>query len=89
MQNRPAEQWEHTTTLDSKAHGEPVGIDLFDETCGGIPMTAIYERFANGFRFPARTVNMTVHPHAEDVISAWVRKHPDVRDYRATPSRTV
>jgi hypothetical protein len=77
MRHVPADQWLHTTTTDSQSHGEPVGIDLFSEFPS---QTSIYVRFANGLRFPARTVSNS--DIGQTVIDAWKSQYPDVRDYR-------
>lgn len=81
MENREPEDWKHTTTLDSGRHGEPVGIDLFDDEEPG--MVSIYVRHADGTRNPARSVNMTKEEHAANVLGAWSLKGT-VHDYRTT-----
>lgn len=63
-----------------------VGVDFFDDEEPG--MVTIYVRYADGTRWPARTVNMAVPKHAEDVLLAWSAKSYDgspndsLHDYR-------
>lgn len=78
MEHRPAELWEHTTTLNSRIHGQPVGYDLFDEG----DAVAIYERFSNGLLFPART---TRDP---EVLKAWMARG-NIIDHRKFETKRV
>lgn len=64
-----AKYWKHTTTLDSRRHGEPVGIEFYDDERPGF--VSIYEIFADGTRFPCRTVNLENHEHAKSILDAW------------------
>jgi hypothetical protein len=84
MDHRPAEQWEHKTAAGWRLQ-EPVGIDLFDEENGAF--TAIYLRFADGTRWPARTVNMANPQRAAEILAAWSKRGP-VNDYRVATTVT-
>ena len=81
MQAR-SEGWKHQTTTDSRAHGEPVGVSLYDDERPGF--TTIYLRFADGKEYPARDVNMSKPAHAESVIDAWQARGETI-DHRAKP----
>ena len=85
MNHQDASEWKHTTTLDNRGHGEPVGVDLFDDEQNGF--VSIYQRFADGTRFPARTVNLSNAAHAEVVILAWMARG-EVADYRQVKTPT-
>ena len=74
-----ATDWKHQTTNNSRAHGEPVGVDLFDDERDGF--TTIYVRHADGTRYPARDVAMSKPAHAKSVIEAW-QTRGDTHDYR-------
>jgi len=69
--------WKHKTSDIMLKQVE--GVDLFDDEEEGF--VSIYERFTDGSRWPARTVNMAEKEQAEDVIAAWGEKG-EVRDYR-------
>jgi len=75
----PAREWKHQTTKDSRRHGDPVGVDLFDDEQEG--MTTIYVRHADGTRYPARDVFMGKPEHAKSVLEAWQTRGP-TNDYR-------
>lgn len=79
MLYKEASEWKHTTTTNSRSHGEPVGIDLFDDEHPN--MVSIYQRFGDGTRFPARTVNLDKREEAIAVLGAWMLKGK-VNDYR-------
>ena len=85
MDHQDASEWKHTTTLDSRGHGDPVGVDLFDDEQTGF--VSIYQRFTDGTRFPARTVNLSNAAHAEVVILAWMARG-EVADYRQVKTPT-
>ena len=75
-------KWEHQTADNLLTHGAAVGIDLFDDVSDdGVPVTAIYVRYSDGTRYPARTVNTSNPEHAKSVLDAWAKKGP-VNDYR-------
>ena len=82
VRNKPAWNQKHKTTDDSRSHGQPVGIDLFDDEVEGF--TSIYERFDNGLLYPARTVFMNSRKHAKSVLDAWRSKYglSTVKDHR-------
>ena len=73
----------HTTSKCSTSHGEPIGIDLFDDefTDEFGPQTSIYLRHADGTRWPARSVSMCEAKHYQSVIGSWATRG-DVNDYR-------
>ena len=76
-------KWVHATTTDSRGHGEPIGIELFQDEVEGVPNTAIYLRHEDGALYPARTVNQTVHPHHENVVLSWAARYPILHDHRS------
>lgn len=71
----------HTTSGTCSPDEPRVGIDLFDGDPPG--HTAIYVRFADGTRWPCRTVEMADAPRAASIIGAWRRQYPYVLDYRS------
>ena len=79
MDHVPASEWKHSTTTCVLSHGDEVGVDLFDDEVEG--QVSIYLRFANGKRFPARTVEMSEVEHARRVLGGWAKRGP-VNDYR-------
>jgi hypothetical protein len=76
MEHKDAANWIHTTA-PKLAESEAVGIDLFAED----GQTAIYLRFSDNTRWPARTVNMEDLDHASEIIESWEKRGP-VNDYR-------
>ena len=82
MGNLPASQWLNTTAPDLLTYKQKIaGIDLFDEVHNGEVQTAIYQRFADGKRWPARTVSRGDRQRHDDIVLAWSRKGT-VNDYR-------
>lgn len=80
MTSLPMDQWPHTTRHQYRAD-RPVGIDLFDCHEPDGLYTAIYARYTDGTRSPARTVATSDPEHHEAVLAAWC-EGKDVRDYR-------
>jgi len=73
---------QHTTAPTFLGYSqEIVGIDLFDEQVNGENQTVIYQRFADGKRWPARTVTRKNPEHYTSVIDAWSRRGT-VHDHR-------
>ena len=71
--------WTHTT---SNSYDKPrAGIDLFNVEVEGSVHTAIYVRYTDGTRTPARTVFMGDIEHATTCINAWTSRGI-VNDYR-------
>ena len=94
-------KWPMTTAKKDETHlKDEDGLDLFDEVTAGITLTAIYIRYEDGTRWPARTVNVTdpVTPlHPQDVLNAWADRFLNnggkkrvqggiIRDYRNKPT---
>lgn len=74
------ENWKHQTAEQSVGNGPTVGVDLFDDEYEG--QVSIYTRFANGTRWPARTLLKSAD-HFDEVLAAWTKG--DVNDYRSNP----
>ena len=81
MTHLPANEWKHTTAAN--CHQQPVAIEFFDDEQPGF--VSIYERYADGTRWPCRSVNLSAD-HAESVLGAWAVRGAElgtVNDHRA------
>ncbi|GGG60978.1 hypothetical protein [Hymenobacter glacieicola] len=78
MTHRLASEWPHTTAADIPQLAT-VGVDLFDDIEPGY--TAIYVRYSDGTRWPARNVNMADPEKANSIIAAWALRGI-INDYR-------
>ena len=76
--------WPHTTAEQCQGNGREVGVDLFDSPYNA-GFVVIYNRFANGLRWPARSIDMN-DASGPEILAAWTGRGT-ANDYRGQLAR--
>ena len=83
MRCRETSAWPLTTGDHSKARGEPVAIEVYNDH-EDPTYAALYIRYQDGVLIPARTVAPADPLHWDSVLTSWSRRAP-LKDCRENP----
>lgn len=73
MENRPGEEWKHTTAKNLyEINEENQRIEIFDDELPN--QLTLYYNDGNGLRWPIRSINKENPEHCQSVLEAWSLK---------------